>query len=133
MADDYRSEEARIELALRHISDQTSFNLSEVARLYDVNHQKLRRRVAGRGSKSTRLPTNQQLNPAQLKALELYIHRLDLLGQPPLILMWRAAAEHIRRSTTPPEEYALLQPLSRDYFVRYLRRNPHVKKVRQKP
>jgi hypothetical protein len=64
MADDYRSEEARIELALRHISDQTSFNLSEVARLYDVNHQKLRRRVAGRGSKSTRLPTNQQLNPA---------------------------------------------------------------------
>jgi hypothetical protein len=47
--------------------------------------------------------------------------------------MWRAAAEHIRRLTTPPKEYALLQPLGRDYFVRYLRRNLHVKKVRQKP
>jgi len=47
--------------------------------------------------------------------------------------MWCAAAELIRRSTTPPEEYARMQPLGRDFFKRYLRANPHVKKVRQKP
>src|SRR4051812_7396775 len=100
MAEDYRKEEARIEIALRHISTKTSYNLAEVARMYDVGYKKLQRRVAGRGSKSTRPPTNQQLNLAQLKALELYIHRLDLLGQPPLISIWRAAAEHIWSSTT---------------------------------
>jgi hypothetical protein len=42
MADDYRTEEARIALALRHISVKKSFNLAEVARLYDVDCQKLR-------------------------------------------------------------------------------------------
>jgi len=58
MADNYHAEEARIALALRHISVKTSFNLAEVARLYDVNCQKLRRRVAGRRLKSTRALTN---------------------------------------------------------------------------
>jgi hypothetical protein len=37
MADDYRAEEERIVLAVRHISVKTSFNLAEVARLYDVD------------------------------------------------------------------------------------------------
>jgi hypothetical protein len=58
MANNYHAKEAQIALALRHISVKTSFNLAEVARLYDVNCQKLRWRVAGRGSKSTREPTN---------------------------------------------------------------------------
>ena len=46
--------------------------------------------------------------------------------------MWRAAADSIRRSTTTPAEYALLKPLRRDYFKRYIRANKNVKKVRQK-
>lgn len=40
---------------------------------------------------------NQRLDANQLKSLEAYIHRLDKLGQPPPIHMWRAAAECIRR------------------------------------
>ena len=61
----YQEEEARIALALKHLSTKTSYNLAAVARLFNVDEQKLRRRVAGRGSKTTRPPTNQQLNPAQ--------------------------------------------------------------------
>ena len=48
MADDYRTEEARLALALHHISVKTSYNLAEVARLYNVDCQKLRQRVADR-------------------------------------------------------------------------------------
>jgi len=48
MTDDYRTEEAQLALALRHISVKTSYNLAEVARLYNVNCQKLRQRVASR-------------------------------------------------------------------------------------
>jgi hypothetical protein len=129
----YDEQEARLLLALRHMSTKTSCVVAHVARMFNVDVQRLRRHVKTPHSKKTRPPTNQQLNPAQLKALELYIHQLDLLGQPPLIAMWRAAAEHIRRSTTPPKELARMQPLSRDFFKRYLRSNPQVKKVRQKP
>jgi hypothetical protein len=129
----YKEHEQRIALAIKHLSTKTSYNLSAEARLFNVDVQRLRRRMNATKSKTTRPPTNQQLNPTQLKALELYIDRLDQLGQPLLISMWRAAADSIRRSTTTPAEYALLKPLRRDFFKRYIRANKNIKKVQQKP
>jgi hypothetical protein len=129
----YKEQEQRIALAVKHLSTKTKYNLSAEARLFNVDAQRLRRRLNAPNSKSTRPPTNQQLNPTQLKALELYIDRLNQIGQPPLISMWRAAADSIRRSTTTPAEYALLKPLRRDFFKRYIHANRNIKKVRQKP
>ena len=54
--------------------------------------------------------TNQKLTPEQLHALELYIKRLDTLGQPPLLPMWRSAAEFIWKKSSPPG--TILKPLS---------------------
>jgi hypothetical protein len=76
----YDEHKAGIVLALKHISTKTTYVVAHIARLFNVDVQRLRRRVKSPYSKKTRPPTNQQLNPAQLKALELYIHRLNLLG-----------------------------------------------------
>jgi hypothetical protein len=69
----YKEHEQRIALAIKHLSTKTSYNLSAEARLFNVDVQRLRRRMNATKLKTTRPPTNQQLNPTQLKALELYI------------------------------------------------------------
>jgi hypothetical protein len=79
-----------------------------VARIYSVDLQRLRRCVKASQSRSTRTKTNQKLTEAQIKAVKLYIYRLDLIGQPPLLSMVRAAAELIQYSTTPLAERAAL-------------------------
>ena len=58
MAEDYYKEEVRIKIALRYISTKTSYKLSEVARLYSVDYYRLRRRLYGSESCSSRPPTN---------------------------------------------------------------------------
>ena len=85
MADKYREQEHQIQLALRYISTKTSYKLSDVARMYGVDYHRLRRRLHGSESRSSRPPTNQKLTDAQIMAIELYIKRLDLIGQPPLL------------------------------------------------
>jgi len=127
----YKSDEDLIKLAIAHHLAHPDLKLAQVARLFGCNYGKFRRRVNGLPSKSTRPKTNQPMNPAQLKALELYIMRLDSLGQPPLIRIWRAAAEAIRKETSPPG--AVIKPLGRDFFKRYQKANPHIKKIKQKP
>ncbi|KAF2189448.1 hypothetical protein K469DRAFT_700638 [Zopfia rhizophila CBS 207.26] len=87
MEDTYLQHEDRIQRALKHLSTKASYNLSAVARMFGVDLQRLRRRVKGINSRSTRPKVNQKLNSYQIKALELYIHRLDLIGQPPLLSM----------------------------------------------
>lgn len=133
MADTYVQHEEKIQRALKYISTKTSYVLTDVARMYGCDYHRLRRRVKGIQSKSTRQRTNAKLNPTQLKALELYIQRLDKLGQPPLPEMVRSAAESIRMRTTPIAKQPDLKPLRRDYITRLIAKHPVARKVRQKP
>ncbi|KAF2191719.1 hypothetical protein K469DRAFT_718753, partial [Zopfia rhizophila CBS 207.26] len=84
---DYLGEEAQIALALRWMSTKNSYIIKDVAKMFNVDYRRLLRRFKNPSSRSTRQKTNQKLTPAQLKALELYIKRLDDLGQPPLVEM----------------------------------------------
>ncbi|KAF2188116.1 hypothetical protein K469DRAFT_703572, partial [Zopfia rhizophila CBS 207.26] len=106
---DYQKMEAQIALALKWMSTKTSYKLTDVAAMFGVPYDHLKRRRRSPTSKSTRQKTNQRLTPAQLKALELYIKRLDDLRQPPLVDMWRAAAERIQTLSSPPG--TILKPL----------------------
>ncbi|KAF2186053.1 hypothetical protein K469DRAFT_707225 [Zopfia rhizophila CBS 207.26] len=105
MEDTYLQHEDRIQRALKHLSTKASYNLSTVARMFGVDLQRLRRRVKGINSRSTRPKVNQKLNcyrgrshgnmnSYQIKALELYIYRLDLIGQPPLLSIRDVFKEH---------------------------------------
>ena len=87
MAEKYKEEERRIALALTEFSESLQPNLNALARKYDVSIHRLRRRATGKASKTTRPKTNQKLTPEQLRTLELYIKRLDALGQPSLLPM----------------------------------------------
>ncbi|KAF2002860.1 hypothetical protein P154DRAFT_520627 [Amniculicola lignicola CBS 123094] len=99
--------------------------------MYRVDYRRLQRRVKGVPSQSARPPTNQRLDPTQLAALELYIKRLNNISMPPLIFIWRAAAEQIRQATTPPG--TILLPLGRDFFKRYIAMNSNkIRKIKQK-
>ncbi|KAF2175377.1 hypothetical protein K469DRAFT_702284, partial [Zopfia rhizophila CBS 207.26] len=84
---DYLGEEAQIALALRCISTKNSYIIKDVAKMFNVDYRRLLRRSKNPSSRSTRQKTNQKLTSAQLKALELYIKRLNDLGQPPLVEM----------------------------------------------
>ncbi|KAF2175199.1 hypothetical protein K469DRAFT_680308 [Zopfia rhizophila CBS 207.26] len=74
---DYQKMEAQIALALKWMSTKTSYKLTDVAAMFGVPYDHLKRRRRSPTSKSTRQKTNQRLTPAQLKALKLYIKRLD--------------------------------------------------------
>ena len=126
----YHIELEKCKQALAEAPKNSKFNLAALARKYACNYRMLQRMRDGSNSKSTRPRTNQRLTEEQKTALELYIFRLDEIGQPPLIPMWRAAAERIRILTSPPG--TVLTPLGRDFFVQYLENNPHIKKIKQK-
>ncbi|KAF2185113.1 hypothetical protein K469DRAFT_708395 [Zopfia rhizophila CBS 207.26] len=124
---DYQKMEAQIALALKWMSTKTSYKLTDVAAMFGVPYDHLKRRRRSPTSKSTRQKTNQRLTPAQLKALELYIKRLDDLRQPPLVDMWRAAAEpanpRIRRVKQKSQELTRVisqeQDVIEDHFWEY--------------
>lgn len=63
-------------------------------------------------------------------AIELYIKRLDAIGQPPLLPQVQRAAKQIRIYTTPLAERASLKPLGRDYLKRFATRYKIIRKVR---
>jgi hypothetical protein len=131
MAEKYKEEERRIALALTEFSESLQPNLNALAQKYDVPIHRLRRRAVGKASKTTCPKTNQKLTPEQLRALELYIKRLDALGQPPLLPIWRSATEFIQKKTSSPG--TILKPLGHDFFKRYEAANTHIKKMKQKP
>jgi len=130
MALPYSIQQAKCEQALATISPGQKVSYRALARLHACPYRMLLRMAHGKPSRTTRPLTNQRLTEEQKSALELYIHRLDEIRQPPLIPMWRAAAEQIRALTSPPG--TVLQPLGRDFFTRYLNANPHIKKIKQK-
>jgi len=65
MAEDYYSIENRIQRALDATKREKNPNLSEIARKFDVPYQRLRRRVKGGASRSTRPPAGRRLSESQ--------------------------------------------------------------------
>jgi len=54
----YKEHEQWIALVIKHLYTKTTYNLSAKARLFNVNVQRLRRRMNATNLKSTRLHTN---------------------------------------------------------------------------
>ena len=83
MAAVYRLQEDAIQHALHVYEDRKRENpdvtIAEIARELNVDYQRLRRRLQGKPSRSTRPPTNQRLDDAQYSALYRYLdYRMDL-------------------------------------------------------
>ena len=92
----------------------------------------VQRRLHGRASKSSRLPTNRALNSEQEQAIKDYIQRLDEQDVSAKVTMIRAAANYILTKShsdhlTPPPQ------VSENWTRRFLARNPEFYKRKQKP
>ncbi|KAH8726244.1 hypothetical protein GQ44DRAFT_190840 [Phaeosphaeriaceae sp. PMI808] len=103
MPRDYYQIKEDIQAAIASLSPHEIPNISKLAREFNVPRvprKRLGARLKGRATRGERPPTNQRMTDAQILALELYVARLDAIGQPPLISQLRAAAESIQSLTT---------------------------------
>jgi hypothetical protein len=124
MQSTYKAEEELIQKAVHAYNGQKhekkGVNMTKLAQDYKVPYQRLRRRILGTDSKSTRKRTNQCLDPSQYSALYDYLDRLDDLGAPPSAPLIRNAANailgrsHTDPSTPPPQ-------VSKNWPYRFLR------------
>ncbi|KAF1940680.1 hypothetical protein EJ02DRAFT_349586, partial [Clathrospora elynae] len=96
MPREYYQIEEDIQAAMAAYLREEYSSVAEAARQFNVPRKRLAARLNGRATRGERAPTNQRMTDAQILALELYVTRLDAIGQPPLIPQLRAAAESIR-------------------------------------
>ena len=104
-----------------------------LAREFDVPVQRLRARLKGRQSRSSRPTLSKRLDESQEAALISWINTLDNLRVPPTAGMVEASANAIiRRATEPNEEPA--DPVSKMWVYSFIKRLPDgLYKVKQKP
>lgn len=135
MQSTYKKEEEAI-LAAVHVyhekkRENESITIAEIARQCNVSYQRLYRRIQGKASKSTRQPTQQPLDPAQLNALYTYIDQFDEIGAPVGHRGIRKAANEIlKRSHTDP--LTLPPVVSQNWPYRFIRRNKQYTKKRRR-
>jgi hypothetical protein len=121
---DYFQIEDEIQEIISSLDPYKKHNITRLARDHQVPRKRLQARINGRATRSERTPTHQRMTNTQILALELYVTRLNAIGQPPLIPQLRAAAESIRRLTTPEPERGLLTDLGRDFFTGFVQVHP---------
>ena len=73
---EYAKVEARIAEAIDSIPDRENVSIAELAREFDVPHQRLRRRLKGTPSKMHRAPANRKLDESQELGICLFIDGL---------------------------------------------------------
>ena len=81
MASEYHQIEERIAEAMDYRSTtQIPITITKLATMFDVPYQRLKRRLQGRASRSTRPPTNMRLSSDQEEAILTYMRRCERLG-----------------------------------------------------
>ena len=83
MPENYHEIENRIKEALRVYYECNKPKIAPLAREFRVPYQRLRARVKGSNSRSTRPATNKCLNDSQVQALISWIGLLDDMNCPP--------------------------------------------------
>ena len=98
---------------------------AEAARQFFVPYPHLYARLKRRDSRPR---TNLRLTEEQNQALQEYVHRCDALNSPALVPQLLDVAERILKQSEPEAA-----PFGKNWITRFLRRNPHLRRVRQKP
>lgn len=129
----YRQIEARIERAVAYQSDLGSepLPMTVLATTFDVPYQRLRRRLQGSESRSTRSPTNMRLSSDEEEVLLTYMRRCERLGVHARVRAVTISANSIlRRSHAGTEP---LTTVTANWTSRFLKRHPTFIKRRQVP
>lgn len=126
----YQEIEVRIQECIVGFNNGEFLTMAPAARHYNVPYDRLRRRVHGNNSISTRPSTNQRLNAAQEAALKPYIDRCDRLKMYALVPQVVSAAQSIVNAEHPTGKAPLL---SKKWATRWLAGNLDCRRRRQRP
>src|ERR1700751_2692101 len=131
MSNHYKQEEALLQRALESIPKGSKPNYAAVARAFDCDYVKLRRRHQGMASKMTRPISYYRLTDAQDSALRAWIEFMDSCCLSPTRHMIENCANSILRQaasaspSNPPK-------VGQHWVRRYLKRHPeyHIRRQR---
>ena len=126
----YAEVEARIRKALTALADEPDLTVMAAADQFHVPVRRLRARHQGRKARSQREGSGQRLTKQQHRALEAYVQRCDNLHMPALVPQLIDAAQRILSLSLAPGQNA--EPLTRNWISRYLKKYPHMRRVKQK-
>lgn len=123
MTAEYRQIEARIEHAVTYQSELSKpLPITVLATTFEVPYQRLRRRLQGSESRSTRSPTNMRLSSDEEEVLLTYLRRCERLGVHARVRAVTISANSVlRRShigTEPPPT------VTANWTSRFLKRHP---------
>lgn len=131
MPGSYSDIEKRILDACTAAQSQKKQNISALARQFDVPYYRLRARIQGRATRSTRPISTKTLNNVQEKALIRWIRQLDNLYRPPTAGMIEQSANQILQRNTidgPP------RTVDKNWVYRFIKRLPsEFQLIQQKP
>ena len=109
MSSTYQITQDRISDAINALHNGDYSDPTAAARAFGVSAKTVHRRLQGKASKSSRLPSNKALDLEQEQAIRDYIERLDEQNVSAKVSMIRAAANYILAKshsdplTTPPQ------------------------------
>ena len=129
MSSNYKEEEARILEAVEAFRTKKNASAASLAREFGVSVDRLRRRIRGVPSRSTRPKVTGPLSKEQEQALQKWIENLDEMGVPPTAETIRNCANSmIHRSDPDARGVGKNWPYN---FIQWL--GPEYKRVKQKP
>jgi hypothetical protein len=131
-SDEYKKIEEAIAQAVEAYSTNKSQKISVLARQFDVPYRRLKRRLDGQDSRSTRQPSNKLLTDDQESAIVTWIQYLDRIGAPATTDMLRNCANSILQRNHPDENPPPV--VGPNWPYRFTKRLPdQYKRIIQKP
>ncbi|EEA21265.1 hypothetical protein TMatcc_009330 [Talaromyces marneffei ATCC 18224] len=128
-SEQYKEEESRIQKALESLQKNPKQKIAHLAREFNVDYHRLRRRTLGSASQLNRRPAHKRLTDDQESAIIIWIDDLDDRGRPPTVHMIRNYAENVLQNMHPN---AANPPKLGDRWVhRFLKRLPPAYKIQK--
>ncbi len=134
MSSKYKTEELAVSKAIEALQNGEYSNPSAAAKAFNINPVRVRRRLKGKNSKSSRLPSNRALSEGQELAIREYVLSLDSIDVLParLSVMVRDAANYLlweahTDTTRAPRSVGVV------WSKRFLSRNPKLCKHQAEP
>src|SRR3954451_7705660 len=100
-SEQYKKEESRIQKAIESHTQNPKQKIARLAREFDVDYHRLRRRLQGSASQLNRRPAHKRLTDDQERAVTLWIDDLDDRGIPPTVRMIKNYAEKVLQNMHP--------------------------------
>jgi hypothetical protein len=137
----YDEHELKIQRAVAAAAKRPNFIVSQLAREFECDPQRLRRRLKGGASKKNRQGGNKKLSDAQEGAVKKYLLDMQAMGASMPLTQIEMAANHFlekqheaTKVDAPGSTTASEAPVvSSNWARRYVKRNPDLTTVVQKP